>query len=629
MPTSCLFDVDLPTPLEQLKETVAGNVKVHLSGNVTETFQNLIGKQRSANCRPCLYLTLMVVSLSFILTGLVIHNQGTLRLYNSIDNVNNYASDVHRRLSQLSRKATDAAACVVNKAMEVVAGQVSGNIQKAGNALAEQLQNRSNLLYSELANTQGLDRLMDAAHDQCLQFVLSLGTLYSKSVDSSCNRAIRDGRGAIDAVCEHLREHTQRTRITRQTQQSEEIHAVIVRHVEKFANGVHQAWASIGDALAGGGSPVESFFSKIDAITRDIAEKTKGLHSWSVYTTLKSHLSRSSAAPGIFALLLVFLAGILCFVRCSVGSHRKSTRSATTSTPPLHSFTRAHADFMPMIGFYVLLLFAFIAIAISCLEYLGILKITELCKHISQNKTLALYDSLEKGNASSTDLNVRISQLSSKDSLEKFVYPTIIQKTKELEISINKVLLHPKTAQIAELLENTGSRSMLDSCMSADENLRKHAEEEQKNFERSISRVVEALKHINESLITKINNATLDQHNSDVKMVADAIVPPTMSAIEKLVDDIASKTFSCRGLFTAYENFEKTLCSGVESSGSMLSIGGSSGIVFVPATMMGVLSVFSGVCSVSNLICLYMNYRRYFKRRGKLKKTNMSTTESL
>ncbi|WKX89198.1 hypothetical protein Q1695_008671 [Nippostrongylus brasiliensis] len=247
----------------------------------------------------------MVVSLSFILTGLVIHNQGTLRLYNSIDNVNNYASDVHRRLSQLSRKATDAAACVVNKAMEVVAGQ-------------------------------------------------------------------------------------------------------IVRHVEKFANGVHQAWASIGDALAGGGSPVESFFSKIDAITRDIAEKTKGLHSWSVYTTLKSHLSRSSAAPGIFALLLVFLAGILCFVRCSVGSHRKSTRSATTSTPPLHSFTRAHADFMPMIGFYVLLLFAFIAIAISCLEYLGILKITELCKHISQNKTLALYDSLEKGNASSTDLNVRI-----------------------------------------------------------------------------------------------------------------------------------------------------------------------------------------------------------------------------
>lgn len=81
---------------------------------VCSTLKTCRRKSSSIICGPCLYLLLLVGSFSFILTGLVVHNQTALMQSYSVDNVHLYRSDVIRKLLGVWKKGVDAITCAVD-----------------------------------------------------------------------------------------------------------------------------------------------------------------------------------------------------------------------------------------------------------------------------------------------------------------------------------------------------------------------------------------------------------------------------------------------------------------------------------------------------------------------------------
>lgn len=104
---------------------------------------------------------------------------------------------------------------------------------------------------------------------------------------------------------------------------------------------------------------------------------------------------------------------------------------------------------------------------------------------------------------------------------------------------------------------------------------------------------------------------------------------PLIRTVDTFLGELSTNVFSCSSLHAAYENIGKILCENASSpTQNLLTSAGLAGSWFAPASVVAVLSGLHGMCSVSNLLCIYVHYRFTKRRRRKRQKTDDDSSRS-
>lgn len=488
---------------------------------------------------------------------------------------------------------------------------------------------------------------------QCEIIRRYIAILETKSVSNTkCKVVLHITRSTVTVVKKTLKDIEQRARIkprsTRRVKKrlrapsQSDIQSVL----STISAALRQAWANALNKIAGRESKFEAFFKKISLIDAAIADEIKAVRSWNGYSMPTKRVDPALIVPGAFVLLLIFLITMILSMRLFYRRGEISARSSRSSK----ASSRRLSDRISVAGCYVIVFVAFLVIRIKCLDYLDIWRISTICQPLFEDKNYSVYEGLDKivdvpgvakFNVSVREVLIRCREqqtifkavgadtaVNSTTLLKEITWPLVKQKTEELFNAVLQQGFQSQTMQMAQLVNSSEIKEKLKSCETTDPHIVRKIAEEFSSLSRSLA-------NIRDDVEKTIKNSSTGGSEMKLRLKAlqrrlmNRAEGPLIRTVDTFLGELSTNVFSCSSLHAAYENIGKILCENASSpTQNLLTSAGLAGSWFAPASVVAVLSGLHGMCSVSNLLCIYVHYRFTKRRRRKRQKTDDDSSRS-